>query len=66
MYTLNRNRKRLFGPLHPTQPPHSQLFAVSTDGKLLYAGGIWNNALRVYGLNKGKSLASVTRHTGKI
>ncbi|XP_015015894.2 neurobeachin-like protein 1 isoform X1 [Drosophila mojavensis] len=57
-----KNRKRIFGPFHPSQPPHSQNFAVSTDGKLLYAGGIWDNALRVYSLNKGKTLASVTRH----
>lgn len=57
-----RNRKRVFGPFHSSQPPHSQNFAVSTDGKLLYAGGIWDNALRVYNLNKGKAVASVTRH----
>ncbi|KPU78624.1 uncharacterized protein Dana_GF10562, isoform B [Drosophila ananassae] len=57
-----KNRKRVFGPFHPSQPPHSQLFAVSTDGKLLYAGGIWDNSLRVYNVNKGKALASVTRH----
>ncbi|BFF98031.1 neurobeachin-like protein 1 [Drosophila madeirensis] len=57
-----KNRKRVFGPFHSSQPPHSQLFAVSTDGKLLYAGGIWDNALRVYNLNKGKTVASVTRH----
>ncbi|KAM7358806.1 neurobeachin-like protein 1 isoform 2-T3 [Cochliomyia hominivorax] len=57
-----KNRKRIFGPLHPSQMPHSQMFAVSTDGKLLYAGGIWDNSLRVYSLHKGKTLASVTRH----
>ncbi|XP_036671789.3 neurobeachin-like protein 1 isoform X2 [Drosophila suzukii] len=57
-----KNRKRIFGPFHSSQPPHSQLFAVSTDGKLLYAGGIWDNSLRVYNLNKGKAVASVTRH----
>ncbi|XP_044250350.1 neurobeachin-like protein 1 isoform X3 [Drosophila takahashii] len=57
-----KNRKRVFGPFHSSQPPHSQLFAVSTDGKLLYAGGIWDNSLRVYNLNKGKAVASVTRH----
>ncbi|XP_030380341.1 neurobeachin-like protein 1 isoform X2 [Scaptodrosophila lebanonensis] len=57
-----KNRKRVFGPFHPSQSPHSQMFAVSTDGKLLYAGGIWDNALRVYNLNKGKAIASVTRH----
>ncbi|XP_034109719.1 neurobeachin-like protein 1 isoform X1 [Drosophila albomicans] len=57
-----KNRKRVFGPFHSSQPPHSQNFAVSTDGKLLYAGGIWDNALRVYNLNKGKTVASVTRH----
>ncbi|XP_001983501.2 neurobeachin-like protein 1 isoform X2 [Drosophila grimshawi] len=57
-----KNRKRVFGPFHSSLPPHSQNFAVSTDGKLLYAGGIWDNALRVYNLNKGKSVASVTRH----
>ncbi|XP_039966909.1 neurobeachin-like protein 1 isoform X2 [Bactrocera tryoni] len=57
-----KNRKRIFGPFHPSQHPHSQLFAVSTDGKLLYAGGIWDNSLRVYNLHKGKAVASVTRH----
>ncbi|XP_011184852.2 neurobeachin-like protein 1 isoform X2 [Zeugodacus cucurbitae] len=57
-----KNRKRIFGPFHPSQNPHSQLFAVSTDGKLLYAGGIWDNSLRVYNLHKGKAVASVTRH----
>ncbi|XP_067645671.1 neurobeachin-like protein 1 isoform X3 [Eurosta solidaginis] len=57
-----KNRKRIFGPFHPSQSPHSQLFAVSTDGKLLYAGGIWDNSLRVYSLHKGKAVASVTRH----
>ncbi|XP_039488181.1 neurobeachin-like protein 1 isoform X4 [Drosophila santomea] len=57
-----KNRKRIFGPFHSSQQPHSQLFAVSTDGKLLYAGGIWDNSLRVYNLNKGKAVASVTRH----
>ncbi|XP_068150111.1 LOW QUALITY PROTEIN: neurobeachin-like protein 1 [Drosophila tropicalis] len=57
-----KNRKRVFGPFHPSQPIHSQLFAVSTDGKLLYAGGIWDNSLRIYNLNKGKVVASVTRH----
>ncbi|XP_075164730.1 neurobeachin-like protein 1 isoform X1 [Haematobia irritans] len=57
-----KNRKRIFGPLHPSQMSHSQMFAVSTDGKLLYAGGIWDNSLRVYNVNKGKTVASVTRH----
>uniref|UniRef100_A0A0K8W1H1 Neurobeachin-like protein 1 n=1 Tax=Bactrocera latifrons TaxID=174628 RepID=A0A0K8W1H1_BACLA len=57
-----KNRKRIFGPFHPSQNPHSQLYAVSTDGKLLYAGGIWDNSLRVYNLHKGKTVASVTRH----
>ncbi|GBP05200.1 Neurobeachin-like protein 1 [Eumeta japonica] len=61
-----KNRKRIFGPLHPSQMPHSQMFAISTDGKLLYAGGIWDNSLRVYSLHKGKTLASVTRHLGNI
>lgn len=61
-----RNRKRIFGPFHPSQNPHSQLFAVSTDGKLLYAGGIWDNSLRVYNLHKGKTVASVTRHLGAL
>lgn len=63
---LFRNRKRIFGPLHPSQMSHSQMFAVSTDGKLLYAGGIWDNSLRVYSVHKGKTVASVTRHLGKI
>ncbi|XP_073843399.1 neurobeachin-like protein 1 isoform X2 [Musca autumnalis] len=57
-----KNRKRIFGPLHPSQTSHSQMFAVSTDGKLLYAGGIWDNSLRVYSVHKGKVVASVTRH----
>lgn len=65
LHSIFRNRKRIFGPLHPSQMSHSQMFAVSTDGKLLYAGGIWDNSLRVYSIHKGKSVASVTRHLGK-
>ncbi|XP_055846151.1 neurobeachin-like protein 1 isoform X1 [Episyrphus balteatus] len=57
-----KNRKRIFGPYHPSYSLNSQMFAVSTDGKHLYSGGIWDNSLRVFNLHKGKTIASVTRH----
>lgn len=42
------------------------MFAVSLDGKYLYAGGIWDNSLRVFNLHRGKVIASVTRHLGNF
>ena len=56
----------MFGPFHQSQGIHSQLFAVSLDGKLIYAGGIWDNSLRVYNVSKGKTVASVTSHSGNL
>ncbi|KAL5292423.1 NBEAL1 family protein [Megaselia abdita] len=57
-----KNRKRVFGPFHPSMSLNSQMFAVSVEGKYLYCGGVWDNSLRVYNLHKGKVLASVTAH----
>ncbi|XP_037907722.1 neurobeachin-like protein 1 isoform X2 [Hermetia illucens] len=61
-----KNRKRIFGPIHPSLNLSSHMFDVSIDGKYLYAAGIWDNSLRVYSLHKGKTIASVTRHLGLI
>lgn len=59
---MNRNRKRLSGPFHPSVNLNSQMFAVSLDGRLIYAGGIWDNSLKVISVNRGKTVASITRH----
>lgn len=38
------------------------MFAVSLDGRFIYAGGIWDNSLKVISVNRGKTVASITRH----
>lgn len=60
-----KNRKRLAGPFHPAINLHSQLFAVSLDGRHIYAGGIWDASLKVFNVSRGKNVASITRHLGK-
>jgi neurobeachin-like protein 1/2 len=63
-FQLYRNRKKLIGPFHPAISLNPNLFAVSVDGKYLYAGGIWDNSLRVFNVTRGKAVASVIRHSG--
>uniref|UniRef100_A0A336KCC2 CSON006833 protein n=1 Tax=Culicoides sonorensis TaxID=179676 RepID=A0A336KCC2_CULSO len=57
-----KNRKRIVGPFHPSLKLCSNVFAVSSDGKYLYAGGIWDNSLRVFNTSRGKVVASVIKH----
>lgn len=54
------------GPFHPAINLHSQLFAVSLDGRHIYAGGIWDASLKVFSVSRGKNVASITRHLGKF
>lgn len=61
-----RNRKRLSGPFHPSVKLSSQLFAVGLDGRLLYAGGSWDNSLKVFNVGRGKPVASITKHLDVI
>lgn len=65
-FVFLRNRKRLAGPFHPAINLHSQLFAVSLDGRHIYAGGIWDASLKVFNVSRGKNVASITRHLGKM
>uniref|UniRef100_A0A182T0Y0 BEACH domain-containing protein n=1 Tax=Anopheles maculatus TaxID=74869 RepID=A0A182T0Y0_9DIPT len=61
--TLNlKNRKKLIGPFHPSVTLNSKLFAVSVDAKYIYAGGIWDNSVRVFNLARGKVVASAINH----
>lgn len=59
---LFRNRKRISGPFHPALSMNSQMFAVSMDGRYLYAGGSWDNSLKVISVHRGKAVASITKH----
>ncbi|XP_055373526.1 neurobeachin-like protein 1 isoform X2 [Condylostylus longicornis] len=61
-----KNRKKVFGPFHPSIKIDSQIFAVSLDGKHLYAGGIFDSSLRVFNLHKGKLISSVVGHLDTI
>lgn len=58
--------KLQIGPFHPALKITSSLFAVSLDGKLLYAGGIWDNSLKVYNIQKGKAVACLSYHSDVI
>ncbi|XP_058062662.1 neurobeachin-like protein 1 isoform X2 [Anopheles bellator] len=61
--TLNlKNRKKLVGPFHPSITLNSKLFAVSVDAKYIYAGGIWDNSVRVFNMARGKVIASAINH----
>ncbi|XP_053679026.1 neurobeachin-like protein 1 [Anopheles nili] len=61
--TLNlKNRKKLIGPFHPSVTLSSKLFAVSVDAKYIYAGGIWDNSVRVFNMARGKVVASAINH----
>lgn len=62
MYFYFRNRKRLSGPFHPSMNLHSQMFAVSLDGRYIYAAGCWDNSLKVISVSRGKSVASISKH----
>lgn len=57
-----RNRKRLSGPFHPSMTLHSQMFAVSLDGRYIYAAGCWDNSLKVISVSRGKPVASISKH----
>ncbi|XP_055544656.1 neurobeachin-like protein 1 isoform X1 [Wyeomyia smithii] len=57
-----KNRKKLVGPFHPSINLNSNLFAVSIDGKYLYAGGIWDNSVRIFNMTRGKVVASAIHH----
>ncbi|XP_055608825.1 neurobeachin-like protein 1 isoform X2 [Uranotaenia lowii] len=57
-----KNRKKLVGPFHPSIGLNSNLFAVSVDGKYLYAGGIWDNSVRIFNMVRGKVVASAIHH----
>lgn len=57
-----RNRKRISGPFHPSISLHSQMFAVSLDGRHVYAAGCWDNSLKVFSVSRGKPVASITKH----
>ncbi|XP_055643375.1 neurobeachin-like protein 1 isoform X2 [Toxorhynchites rutilus septentrionalis] len=57
-----KNRKKLIGPFHPSINLNSKLFAVSIDGKYLYAGGVWDNSVRIFNMARGKVVASAIHH----
>lgn len=59
-------QKQLIGPFHPGLKMSSSLFATNLEGKLLYAGGIWDGSLKVFSLQKAKTVASLTYHTDII
>lgn len=42
------------------------MFAVNLDGRLIYAGGSWDNSLKVISVSRGKCVASITKHLGII
>lgn len=59
---VHRNRKRISGPYHPSISLHSQMFAVSLDGRHVYTAGCWDNSLKVFSVSRGKPVASITKH----
>lgn len=38
------------------------MFAVNLDGRYIYAGGSWDNSLKVISVSRGKCVASITKH----
>lgn len=38
------------------------MFAVSLDGRYIYAAGSWDNSLKVISVNRGKTVATITKH----
>lgn len=42
------------------------MFAVNLDGRLIYAGGSWDNSLKVISVTRGRCVASITKHLGII
>ncbi|XP_031626139.1 neurobeachin-like protein 1 isoform X2 [Contarinia nasturtii] len=57
-----KNRKRINGPFHPSINLHSRMFAVSLDGRYIYAAGCWDNSLKVISVTRGKPVASIQKH----
>ncbi len=53
------------GPFYPGTQMSPKLFAVSHDAKLIFSGGHWENSLHVYSVAKNKTIAYISRHTGK-
>lgn len=49
-------------PFHPSVALNPHLFAVSLDGRLIYAGGAWDNSLKVFNVSRGKTVASIIKH----
>lgn len=62
LFAYLRNRKRISGPYHPSIGLHSQMFAVSLDGRYIYTAGCWDNSLKVFSVSRGKPVASITKH----
>lgn len=42
------------------------MFAVSLDGRYIYAAGCWDNSLKVFSVSRGKPVASITKHLDVI
>lgn len=42
------------------------MFAVSLDGRYIYAAGCWDNSLKVISVSRGKSVASISKHLDVI
>ncbi|XP_039288405.1 neurobeachin-like protein 1 isoform X2 [Nilaparvata lugens] len=57
-----KTRRSVSGTFHPSIALHSQLFAVSHDGKLLFTAGHWDASIRVFSLTRNKFIASAIRH----
>lgn len=38
------------------------MFAVSLDGRYIYAAGCWDNSLKVISVSRGKPVASIRKH----
>lgn len=38
------------------------MFAVSLDGRYIYAAGCWDNSLKVFSVSRGKPVASIAKH----
>ncbi|OQV18153.1 Neurobeachin-like protein 1 [Hypsibius exemplaris] len=57
-----RYTRSIAGPFHPSLNVNSTMFAITSDCKLLFYGGNWDNSLRVYNFSKGKTIAQVIRH----
>lgn len=65
-FDLVRNRKRISGPFHSSLNLNSQMFAVSLDGRYIYAAGCWDNSLKVISVSRSKPVASISKHLDVI